>query len=132
MTKQRKAVSQALDSLVDFVSTQELHRILNEAGNTISLATTYRIVQSMADENIVDVLRVADGEALYRRCGVPTHHHHLLCRSCGKAVELEAPEVEQWADAVARRFGYTKVDHTIEIVGLCPECTAKATAQQQR
>src|SRR5690349_24208333 len=37
-----------------------------------------------------DVLRNGDGEAVYRRCAVTVHHHHLLCRNCGKAVEVEA------------------------------------------
>ena len=91
VTKQRLAVSAALDDLADFVSTQELHRILQERGTAVSLATSYRILQSLADDGLVDVLRNADGEAVYRRCAVTGHHHHLLCRNCGKAVEVEAP-----------------------------------------
>ena len=97
VTKQRLAVSAALDELDDFVSTQELHRILQERGTAVSLATSYRIVQSLADEGLVDVLRNADGEVVYRRCAVTGHHHHLMCRNCGKAVEVEAPAVEAWA-----------------------------------
>ena len=101
VTKQRLAVSAALDDLADFVSTQELHRILQERGTTVSLATSYRILQSLADDGLVDVLRNADGEAVYRRCAVTGHHHHLLCRNCGKAVEVEAPAVEAWAARIA-------------------------------
>lgn len=124
VTKQRLAVSAALDDLADFVSTQELHRILQERGSTVSLATSYRILQSLADDGLVDVLRNADGEAVYRRCAVTGHHHHLLCRNCGKAVEVEAPAVEAWAARIAREHGFTAVEHTVEIFGLCPECTA--------
>ena len=124
VTKQRLAVSAALDELDDFVSTQELHRILQEQGTPVSLATSYRILQSLADDGLVDVLRNADGEAVYRRCAVTGHHHHLLCRSCGKAVEVEAPAVEAWAARIASEHGFTAVEHTVEIFGLCPECTA--------
>ncbi|MFF2029564.1 Fur family transcriptional regulator [Arthrobacter sp. NPDC058192] len=124
VTKQRLAVSAALDDLADFVSTQELHRILQERGTAVSLATSYRILQSLADDGLVDVLRNADGEAVYRRCAVTGHHHHLLCRNCGKAVEVEAPAVEAWAARIAREHGFTAVEHTVEIFGLCPECTA--------
>ncbi len=126
VTKQRLAVSAALDDLADFVSTQELHRILQDRDTAVSLATTYRILQSLADDGLVDVLRNADGEAVYRRCAVTGHHHHLLCRSCGKAVEVEAPAVEAWAARIAQEHGFTQVEHTVEIYGLCPACTASA------
>ncbi|MET3919741.1 Fur family transcriptional regulator [Arthrobacter sp. UYEF20] len=125
VTKQRLAVSAALDELADFVSTQELYRILQERGTSVSLATSYRILQSLADDGLVDVLRNADGEAVYRRCAVTVHHHHLLCRNCGKAVEVEAPAVEAWAARIAKEHGFTAVEHTVEIYGLCPECTAR-------
>ena len=124
VTKQRLAVSATLDRLEDFVSTQDLHRILHDEGASVSLATTYRILQSMADEGLVDVLRTDDGEAVYRRCEATGHHHHLVCRRCGRAVDIEAPAVETWASRVAREHGYTAIEHTVEVFGLCPECTA--------
>ena len=124
VTKQRRAVSATLDTLDDFVSTQELYRKLHERGESVSLATTYRILQSMAEDGLVDVLRNGEGEAVYRRCAVTGHHHHLLCRNCGKAVEVEAPAVETWAARTAAEHGFTEVAHTVEIYGLCPECTA--------
>ena len=121
-TKQRRAIAGALRSLEDFISTQELHRRLQDEGQPVSLATTYRILQSMADTGEVDVLRNAEGEAIYRRCEAEHHHHHLVCRSCGAAVELEAPAVEEWADNTASRHGFTDVDHTVEITGICGNC----------
>ncbi|ASN52328.1 Fur family transcriptional regulator [Sinomonas sp. R1AF57] len=130
VTKQRVAVSAALDRLEDFVSTQELHRMLHDEGASVSLATTYRILQSMAEEGLVDVLRSDEGEAVYRRCEATGHHHHLVCRRCGKAVDIEAPAVETWASRVAREHGYTAVEHTVEIFGLCPQCTALAAAER--
>lgn len=123
VTRQRLAVVRTLDELDDFVSTQELYRVLHERGETVSLATTYRVLQSMAEDNQVDVLRNAEGEALYRRCEVEHHHHHLVCRECGKAVEVEAPAVEAWAAGLGAQYGFTDVAHTVEIFGLCPECS---------
>ncbi|MET4143322.1 MULTISPECIES: Fur family transcriptional regulator [unclassified Arthrobacter] len=128
VTKQRVAVSTALDELDDFVSTQELYRILQNKGVSVSLATAYRILQSLADDGLVDVLRNGEGEAVYRRCAVTGHHHHLLCRNCGKAVEVEAPAVETWAARTAAEHGFTEVAHTVEIFGLCPDCTVLRAA----
>ncbi len=125
-TKQRRAIAGALRSLEDFISTQDLHRRLQDDGQSVSLATTYRILQSMADTGEVDVLRNADGEAIYRRCEAEHHHHHLVCRSCGAAVELEAPAIEQWADDTAAQHGFTDVDHTVEITGICGNCALES------
>jgi Fur family transcriptional regulator, ferric uptake regulator len=123
-TRQRRAVSRALASLEDFISTQDLHALLRERGDSVSLATTYRILQSMSELGELDVLRSDDGEAIYRRCAAEHHHHHLVCRRCGAAVELEAPAVEEWAGRTAAAHGFTEVDHTVEITGLCAACGA--------
>lgn len=112
-------------SLSDFISTQDLHAALRRRGDSVSLATTYRVLQSMAETGEVDVLRNDEGEAIYRSCRADHHHHHLLCRRCGATVELEAPHIERWAAETAAAHGFTRVDHTIEIDGLCPACTAQ-------
>ena len=128
-TKQRRAVAGALRSLEDFISTQELHRRLQDEGQSVSLATTYRILQSMAEAGEVDVLRSEDGESIYRQCAAKQHHHHLVCRRCGATVELQALEIERWTSQTAQDHGFTQVDHTVEIVGLCARCSAQAPAE---
>src|SRR3982751_5748052 len=96
-TRQRAAVSALLDRLPDFRSAQEIHEELRRTGEGIGLTTVYRTLQTLADGGEVDVLRTASGEAVYRRCESAEHHHHLVCRRCGTAVEIEGPAVETWA-----------------------------------
>jgi Fur family transcriptional regulator, ferric uptake regulator len=120
-TRQRRAVATALQSFEDFRSAQDIHDLLRRTGETVGLSTVYRTLQSLADGGEVDVLRSEEGEALYRRCST-SHHHHLVCRSCGRTVEVEGPAVERWADKVAGEHGYTGVSHTLEIFGTCPDC----------
>jgi len=124
-TKQRSAVSAVLNDVEGFNSAQELHAMLRERGERIGLTTVYRTLQALADAGEVDVLRTGDGEAVYRRCVADDHHHHLVCRVCGKAVEVEGPAVEKWAEAIATEHGYVNVAHTVEIFGTCVECAAK-------
>lgn len=124
-TRQRRAVARALAGIEDFISTQDLHAVLRERGESVSLATTYRVLQSMSELGELDVLRSDDGEAIYRRCAAEHHHHHLVCRRCGTAVELEAPTVEEWAGRTASAHGFTEVDHTVEITGLCAACSER-------
>ncbi|MFF7729912.1 Fur family transcriptional regulator [Streptomyces sp. NPDC008001] len=123
-TKQRAAVAAALDEVDEFRSAQELHDMLKHRGASVGLTTVYRTLQSLADAGEVDVLRTSEGEAVYRRCS-SGHHHHLVCRMCGKAVEVEGPAVEKWADSIAEEHGFVDVAHTIEIFGTCGECAAK-------
>jgi Fur family ferric uptake transcriptional regulator len=120
-TRQRAAVSAVLDELADFRSAQDLHAMLRERGEGIGLTTVYRTLQALSDAGEIDVLRNDDGEAVYRRCSTG-HHHHLVCRSCGRTVEVEGPAVERWADRVAKENGYVDVSHTLEVFGTCADC----------
>jgi Fur family transcriptional regulator, ferric uptake regulator len=126
-TRQRAAVSAALDSVEVFCSAQDLHDLLRSRGEAVGLSTVYRTLQALADTGEVDVLRMADGESVYRRCS-SGHHHHLVCRRCGAAVEVEGPAVERWATAEARRHGFVDVVHSVEVFGICPDC-ARAGAE---
>jgi Fur family transcriptional regulator, ferric uptake regulator len=123
-TKQRAAVSAVLDELEEFRSAQDLHALLRQRGENVGLTTVYRTLQALADAGEVDVLRADDGEAVYRRCS-SGHHHHLVCRHCGRTVEVEGPDVERWADRVASEHGFVAVSHTIEVFGTCAACAAR-------
>jgi Fur family ferric uptake transcriptional regulator len=116
-------VASLLAEVDDFRSAQELHDLLKHRGASVGLTTVYRTLQSLADAGEIDVLRTDDGEAVYRRCS-SGHHHHLVCRSCGRTVEVEGPAVERWAEGVARDNGFVDVAHTLEIFGTCAQCAA--------
>jgi Fur family ferric uptake transcriptional regulator len=123
VTRQRRAVSSALDDTDGFRSAQQIHELLRSRGDKVGLTTVYRTLQAMAEADEVDVLRADDGEALYRQCSSGGHHHHLVCRSCGLTAEVEGPTVENWADRVAAVHGFSDVSHTLEIFGLCGGCS---------
>lgn len=126
MTKQRAALLEALGA-GDFRSAQAWHDLLRHEGSPIGLATVYRTLQSLAEVGEVDAVVTESGETLYRRCEQPSeHHHHLRCRECGKAVDIDVPEFEAWAAQFASRHGYSDIEHTVEITGVCSDCAAKA------
>ena len=121
-TRQRLAVTNALEGIDDFRSAQEIHELLRAGGESVGLTTVYRSLQALADDGLVDVIVRSDGESVYRRCSTH-HHHHLVCRSCRSTVEVDAPSVESWAARVADDHGFTEVSHTVEVFGLCPRCS---------
>ncbi|WP_105567242.1 Fur family transcriptional regulator [Microbacterium halophytorum] len=127
-TWQRERVREALDDAEGFVSAQSLHQSLRDADTGIGLATVYRTLAGMTASGEADSLQSPEGEALYRACASSGHHHHLICRSCGTAVEIEARAVERWARDTAAEHGFTDAEHVIDIFGLCAACTAERAA----
>ena len=89
-TRQRTAILETLARQDDFRSAQQIHEQMK-----------------------------SDGESLYRQCEASGHHHHLVCRECGRTVEFLAPKLEASMSAIAGDHGFTDLDHTLEVFGLC-------------
>lgn len=124
-TTQGAAVREVLSAQEGFRSAQDIYAVLRGQGQGVGLSTVYRHLQTFADDGLADVIHTADGETTYRFCGPAAdakHHHHLVCRGCGRAEEIEGRAVERWAEETARAHGYAEVEHTVEIFGLCPDC----------
>lgn len=130
MTRQRLAVYAELENAQEFRSAQQIHEALHAGEQRIGLATVYRTLQTLAENREVDVLRRADGEAVYRRCARREHHHHLMCRVCGKTIDIDGPTVESWCAVIGDQHGFTDIEHTIELFGTCTDC-APARAQSR-
>lgn len=118
-SSKRTIVLDALTGGEDFRSAQDIHARLRVAGQKIGLATIYRTLQSLHEAGEVDAMRNESGEITYRSCASDAHHHHLVCRRCGRTVEVEGPAVERWAESMAAQHGYTDISHTVEIFGVC-------------
>ncbi len=122
-TRQRALLEEELDRHDDFRTAQEIHQCMLSHGDTVSLATIYRSLTQMHEDGVVDQVRTESGEMAFRRCADEGHHHHLVCRQCGAAKEIDAPEFEEWADELAAAYGFTGIDHSLEINGYCPDCS---------
>ena len=125
-TAQRREVIGGLSRVRGFVSAQDLHGLIVKNGGQIALATVYTQLKRLVESGEVDVVMTDRGESLYRRCIVDAHHHHLACRACGAIVEVDTPELESWAHAIAEKFGYRDLRHVLELSGICPQCHASA------
>lgn len=121
-TRQREAVGAILARGDQFRSAIQIHDALRYAGENIGLSTVYRTLQMMTDGDELDSIRTDDGEVAYRRCSTG-HHHHLVCRRCGRTVEVEGPAVESWTAQIAEDNGYSQVQHHLEIFGVCSTCS---------
>ncbi|SEG60332.1 zinc uptake regulator, Fur family [Thermomonospora echinospora] len=123
-TARRDAVREVLARSEGFRSAQDIYADLRADGSKIGLTTVYRALQAMSEAGQVDVLRTDEGEAVYRACHTDEHHHHLVCRRCGRTVEVAGPAVERWAETIGAEHGFTDVTHTVEVFGTCAGCAA--------
>ncbi|TDC49746.1 transcriptional repressor, partial [Jiangella ureilytica] len=77
----------------------------------------------MVHNDEADTYHAPSGEQRFRSCS-RDHHHHLICRKCGKATEIQAP-LEDWVESVAAQHGYTQVRHVVDLFGVCPDCATQ-------
>jgi Fur family ferric uptake transcriptional regulator len=124
-TRQAAAIQDTLREADGFRTAQELFDELRRRGDSVGLTTVYRNLNLLVEGGLADVVHREDGESQFRLCGRAEshggHHHHIVCRVCGRSVEVAGPEVEDWADRVAAEAGYTQISHTVELFGLCPD-----------
>jgi Fur family transcriptional regulator, ferric uptake regulator len=120
-TRRQAQVYALLDETGEFRSAQRIHADLRGRGIEVGLTTVYRTLGVLADAGEIDAVRRPNGEQVYRHCS-PTRHHHLMCRSCARTVEVAGPAVERWVTAVAQQHGFSDVNHSVEIFGTCDTC----------
>ena len=122
VTAQRLAVLRAV-SRHPHATADALAESVREDIGAISRQSVYNVLSVLTDNGIIRRIQPADSPARYEdRIG--DNHHHLVCRGCGRTVEVEGPAVELWADRVAAEHGFAAVSHTLVIFGTCPACTA--------
>ena len=120
-TRQRVRVLAELMRERDDVTAQALHARFRRRGEQIGLATVYRTLTLLAGAGAVDALSHHRGELCYRWCG-DAHHHHLVCSSCHRVVEVGNCELDAWLDRVATDHGFVATGHRLEVAGLCADC----------
>mgnify|MGYP000874291063 FL=1 len=120
-TRQRTEIRQAVEDQETFATAQEIHDRLRHDGSGVGLATVYRTLQGLAAAGELDAIRTPDGQVAYRTCS-PGHHHHLICRSCGRTVEVNIPSLETLIRALAAEQGFAQVEHELEFYGTCTDC----------
>ncbi|GAA2523668.1 hypothetical protein GCM10010407_12140 [Rarobacter incanus] len=97
---------------------------LRNAGESVGLATVYRVLAELVKAGDADSIHTEDGTQLFRACAdAEGHHHHLICVDCGATVEIDPP-VEAWVDAVCAKNGFTPIRHVLDVFGRCATCSS--------
>jgi len=88
----------------------------------IGRATLFRNLDLFTELGALERLDLPSGEHAYVACEPEQHHHHVVCRSCSKAVEVEDSGLQSVVAEIARRSGYDIDAHRLELFGTCPDC----------
>ncbi len=98
--------------------------ILKHSDDGLTQATVYRALESLIDVRIVRRIDVGHTHAHYELESVEKHHHHLICKTCGKMEDVERCDIEDIEKSVLKKstnFAMIK-DHSLEFFGYCKKC----------
>jgi Fe2+ or Zn2+ uptake regulation protein len=103
-------------------------QIYEAAGDDkLDLVTIYRSLGAMDDAGIVQRHPLERGRSLYALVSPGHHHHHVICRRCGRIDRLPGCDTSR-LEAAARTKGYAQLTHIMEVYGICPACTPSSRA----
>ncbi|MBW6467691.1 MAG: transcriptional repressor [Coriobacteriia bacterium] len=120
MTDRRRSVAAAADGFMRAFTVDDLIAAARAHSPGIGVATVYRAVASMEDAGALERVGSRDGSALYVRCSVEEHHHHLVCTACGAVAHTPCPLGAPASDAAHE--GFVVTSHQVTLYGLCAAC----------
>ena len=124
LTPQRETVLHVFQNLPkgNHLSAEELHDLLQQRGESISLSTIYRTVKLMARMGILRELELAEGHKHYElNSPYPNHHHHLVCIQCNRTVEFKNDSILKQSLKQAQKSGLQLIDCQLTVHTVCPE-----------
>lgn len=120
----RRAVLEALARQDCAVTALEIDEQLRRHKPPVGRATVYRALDQLEQLGLVRRLEVERRTASYERIEPSGHHHHhAICRRCGRVVPFEDPNLERAIDRVSDRVRFEVSEHDVVLRGLCDRCS---------
>ena len=117
----REVIAAALRRREPFTAQQLVGELARRGVGRATVFRTLDLLVSLGALSRIHGIEAGVRCVRYTPCA-PSHHHHLVCQACGRVEELAAKDLDQRIMATARARGFRPLEHTVEIVGLCPDC----------
>ena len=117
LTEQRKIIAKVMSESNDHPNVDELYNRVSKVDSKISIATVYRTVKLFEESGILAKHEFKGDKARYEELN-EGHHDHLIDIKSGEIIEFVDEEIEKLQKKVAEKFGYTLVDHKLELYGV--------------
>lgn len=117
-TRQRQAICTVFLEVQRPLSPQEVLELARVRVPSLGLATVYRTLKGLLEEGFLVPVELPGKVPRYERAG-KAHHHHFLCRVCGRVYELEGcpQDVETLVPP-----GFLAEGHEVTLYGRCAAC----------
>ncbi len=125
VTPKRMAILDLLARSGSFVSPEEVRQKLQEKFASIGLPTVYRNLDELAAGGIIAKIIHPNRQLYYYLCPNSDHHHHFVCLSCHKVMDLEICSVKELEDEIIDQIKGKVISHILQVNGLCGSCCAK-------
>ena len=116
LTHQRRVIAQVIADANDHPDANEVFMRANKIDNRISLATVYRTIKLFEENNVLNRIELGGKRARYEEL-TDVHHDHLIDIDTGDIIEFVDDEIEELQKKVAKKLGYSLVDHKLELFG---------------
>ena len=123
VTGSRRRVLEALVQAPAHFTVDDLVRLAPHVGR----ATVFRTMKLLQDLNVVCRVLMEDG-SLHYRMSMRGHHHHLVCRSCGRVEDFSTCDVSSLVEELTRSTAYQIEGHWLEVYGRCAACRSRERA----
>ena len=121
VTEPRRQVAELVATSAGHFTAADLEAQARRRRLSVGRATIFRSLEVFAELQLVERVDLPSGEHAYVRCE-PAHHHHLLCRICGRTLDVEDCGMAAVTREVARRTGFRIDSHRLQLSGTCPDC----------
>ena len=123
ITPQRVLVLSVVAEGDGHMGVDEVFRRAKEAHQYMDLATVYRTLRLFRDAGVVTEVEI--GDRLHYELTMPGDlHHHMVCRQCSGAYNLNPHYLEEFRETLVREFGFVPDLEHFSVSGVCAECQA--------
>ena len=124
VTSSRRAVLRALLEHGGHPTAEELTAVVQERHPDVHGSTVYRALETFEKLGVVDHVHLGHGPAVYHF--VDDSHYHLVCRRCGKVIEVPDRSLDALRRRLVRDFDFEIEPRHFAVSGFCTGCAPGA------
>lgn len=121
LTEPRRSVAELIVGREGHFTAAELASEARGRRMDIGRATLFRALDLFTTLELVERVDLPGGDHAYVACD-PVHHHHAICTSCGRALDVDDAGLGEVLAEIGRRSGFTVTLHRLELFGVCSAC----------
>jgi Fe2+ or Zn2+ uptake regulation protein len=126
LTPQRRAVFDVLRASHDHPTAREVFDRVQRISPEIGPATVYRSLALLVESGHALELALGGGASARYDANID-RHDHLVCSSCGRAVDIDTPVSARTVAGLEAESGFVVTGYDLQFRGLCPDCATTIT-----